>query len=215
MEDWAATLIGVVLGGIIATATSSIFAWRAERDRRLGAAFSVFFKYFLMVDVTNRICRDLDAASPDRNGLHWPRLRPLAGVRFPEATFASDELALFAEEKGELFGQKLLVARNHVHLLEDLLTQYNRERRALSEELRLRGLVEMEGTTGHISIDPTNYKELAPKITEVDDLAKTLWDIAHKAKAELNSTGQALGPKLKTILNDKRFHLGMGAEAQV
>jgi len=167
-----------------------------------------------MVDVANRICRDLDAASPDRNGLHWPRLRPLAGVRFPDGPFAPEELALFTEEKGALFAQKLPVARNHAHLLEDLLTQYNRDRRSLSEEFRVRGLVDMEGTTGHISIDPANYKELAPKITEVDDLAKSLWDVAHKAKSELSATGKALGPKLKSILKDKRFHLGMGDEPQ-
>ncbi|MEQ1929526.1 MAG: hypothetical protein ABL957_03205 [Parvularculaceae bacterium] len=160
----------------------------------MGAAFSVFFKYFLIVDVANRICRDLDAASPDRNGLHWPRLRPLTGVRFPDTAFAPDELALFAEEKGALFAQKPLVARNHAHLLEDLLTQCNRERRSLSEELRLRGLVEIEGTTGHISIDPHSYRELAPKITELDDLAKTLWDVARKAKAEFNITAELLGP---------------------
>ncbi|MBL8542537.1 MAG: hypothetical protein JNJ63_01895 [Hyphomonadaceae bacterium] len=114
-----------------------------------------------------------------------------------------------------MFAQKLLVARNHAYLLEDLHTQYNGERRSLGEEFRLRGLVEMEGTTGHISIDPANYKELAPKITELDDVAKSLWDVAHKAKSELSSTGEALGPELKSIPSDSRFHLGVGVEPQI
>ncbi len=212
MENAIGALGGVILGGVIAAATNAYFAWRAERDRRLGAAFSLFFKYFAMVDVTTRICRDLDAAPPDRDRLCWPRLRPLAGVRFPESSFSPEELALFAKEKGPLFAEKLLEATNHIHLLSDLLVRYNLERRALDEELRLRGVVDMEGPVGHISVEPATYRELAPKFFEVDDLARNLWSAAHEAKEEMVATANAIGPKLKTILSDKRFHLGMGAD---
>ncbi|MFT3727154.1 MAG: hypothetical protein QM759_04955 [Terricaulis sp.] len=176
----------------------------------MGVARSLFFKFFLMTDVVNRVSRDLDAASPDGNGLHRPRLRALAGVRFPDGSFSPDELTLLGGEKGPHFGQRVLVAANAMYLLADLIFQYNAERRALSEEFRVRGLVEMDGTTGHISIDPENYKELAPKIFEVEHLAKSLWDAAKRAKDEASATGAALGPKLKEALGDKRFTLQMG-----
>lgn len=209
MEEAGIAFGGVVLGGLIAAATNTYFAWRTDRDRRLATAFAVFFKFFVMVDVINRICRDLDSALPDKNGLIWPKLRPLAGVRFPDASFAPEELALFGEEKGPLFAQRLLVAANSIHLVTDLLTKYNAERRDLREELRLLGLVDMAGTTGRIAFDSHDYPQLAPKIAEVEDLAKSLIDEAHKAKAQLNSTADELGPKLKSILKDKRFHLAM------
>lgn len=211
MEEAIAALIGVLVGGAITAGTTHFFALRAEKDRRLSVAYSVFFKFFAIADVCARICRHLEEEwAADANGWHWPSLMPITGLVFPPTNFTSDEMALFAGDGGPLFSERLLTATNHVNLLADVVPLYNRERATLSEELRLRGLVTMAGSVGTITANQSIYQQVAPKIREVESIAANLHDAGISAQKHMISVADDLGPRLKALLNDKRFKMSMG-----
>jgi hypothetical protein len=209
--DAAAEMFPVILGAVIAFATTWWFALRAERERKLSLGYSLFFKASNVANAIYDIERTVrEHWSMEDSGFmphRWMRTKIPTGFDWARrAEFEPDQLALLARAgEFELINDLLEMARGH-DLLYSITGEYAKRHELLVQEFRRRSRVEgVEGNRVSSSITSEDVAFLQPDIIVVEDLMSQIEAKSGDVAAFARKVSSALGPAIQKALRDKRY----------
>jgi len=203
-EFWAA-IAGAIVGGAIA-AILQLMAARAaakekskeQRERQLSLARTLLFKVVKIqsdfVKLKEHVNECATEASDDGLQFGWASLLPLANLPRP-VFFRPEEMGVLVSFRDDtLFNDLLSLDDVHAAALE-LMTLYRDKRASLSDSLPAK----MRGTIGTVELTEQEYRKVAPRIAELDQLARQIAEFFQTRFDE----PFALAKRLAAAINNK------------
>ena len=203
-EFWAA-IAGAIVGGGISMALqllanrSAIKVRQADAKAQLAAqARSLVLKTVKIESDFLQFRKDLEESRilAQQNGIPfgWASFRATANLP-REIVFTNEEIAALSACKNDsLFNDVLALDEVHSSVLQIMLL-YRSKRFELSDSLP----AQMSGNIGISSLSPEEFNKLAPKMVEVDLLAKDLASLIEQESSEPMS----LSNRLAAAVNDQ------------
>lgn len=211
----------VILGALIAFATTWWFARKAERDRRLGLGYSLFLRASDAMNSILEIRRVLtlnlrDFASQPAGTYKWQLVQIATGFDWQEkVAFQPDELTILAlAKRHDLINDLSEMARLH-NILHNVMADYGKRREQLSRELlAISEDASVLGTTVSSVIPVAAARKLQPDIMLVEDLLEQILEKVESGSVFSKELMKNLGPAIRASLKDKRFRMTMHFEGE-
>ncbi len=196
----ASAFVGIAFGALLSVFVQAYFSWQQERARRVGVAYSIFFKVLRYASDAEQVCRHVERhRPPEGQAVGWRTVQPLLLPTIPSAEFTAEELTLFAIGGQAQFADALVdFASVHNHLVN------------LSENYRVRQEALARGRLqNRVAGRPDNDLEVDEDI--VVQLAQRLLVLARDAQPEVEDLAHGIGDRLSRLLdNDPRFRGRLG-----
>ncbi|MBI1188461.1 MAG: hypothetical protein GC206_14205 [Alphaproteobacteria bacterium] len=203
-------ILFILLGAAIAFGTTWFFAWRAEKDRKLGLGYELFFEVQTATETICEIRRVLTAnielVGQQHREQHWQSVQIPTGFDWSRRWMPNPAgLAVLASaKKFELINQLMELARLH-DLLLIITAEYALRQERLTERLREGASIDVSGSTVGILITQEATARHAPDMLRVEDLVRQLLAKAIDGVPFAQDVAQRLGSELQEALRDRRF----------
>lgn len=205
----------VLLGALVAFASTWWFSHREERERRRGTGYAIVLRVNeatqTILQIRKMLTKNLGEVGPPEVPYKWLVAEIPAGFAWrADMSFPPEELAIFARaERNEVLIQLGELARLH-NIVISAAAEYAKRRETLQDRFQAASQTEVVvGTQVRSAITAEALAPLRPQIAMVENLLEQLLQRLNEGGEFAVALARKIGPEVRSALKDKRFNLGL------